>query len=134
MKTQEDLAKQIKLISQNAWRQDGNTTLNTMVEYIVREALVLVMEIIVEQEARIEALEEQVFNPQPLPLTEVFNDVINLKNTGTNVPNWSENVITSAHTNKGSKHGKDGGISQPQRNSQGPRSPGSRADAVPGSK
>lgn len=90
MITQEDLAKHIRIATQNAWRQDngGGTTINSMVEYIIKESLAVVMEIILEQESRIEALEA---------------DVSSLENL----------VITLTGNND---DGKDGGLSQPQGN------------------
>jgi hypothetical protein len=39
MISQEDLAKKIKLAAQNAWRVETNTTINTICEYIVKEAI-----------------------------------------------------------------------------------------------
>jgi hypothetical protein len=39
MISQEDLAKKIKLATQNAWRVETNTTVNTVCEYIVKEAV-----------------------------------------------------------------------------------------------
>lgn len=35
----EDLNKKIKIISQDAWRVEMNTTMNTMMEYIVKNAM-----------------------------------------------------------------------------------------------
>lgn len=109
MYSSEELARQIKLISQNAWRQEGNTTLNSMVEYIVREALELVMEIIIEQQTRIEALEELAH--APVDLQQVFDDAINLREI--------------------QKDGKDGGVSQPQGNTQSTTTTRPRANAKP---
>ena len=44
MITQEELAKHMKLITQNAWREASNTTVNNVCEYICRESLNLVLE------------------------------------------------------------------------------------------
>ena len=37
MITKEELGKQLKVISQNAWKAEMNVTINSMVEWIVRE-------------------------------------------------------------------------------------------------
>ncbi len=62
MISNEDLAKQLKLITQNAWRVESNTTVNTICEYIIREALQLVLESLQEDfiqlEHRLEMLED----------------------------------------------------------------------------
>lgn len=43
MITQEELAKKIKLVTQDAWKVGTNTSLNDMVEYIVRESMVILL-------------------------------------------------------------------------------------------
>ena len=43
MITQEELAKIIKLSSQNAWRVETNTTVNTICEYIAKEGLIALL-------------------------------------------------------------------------------------------
>ena len=39
MITEEQLTKTIKLVTQDAWKQGTHTTVNEMIEYIVRESL-----------------------------------------------------------------------------------------------
>lgn len=53
----EQLIKDIKVISQDAWKSDSNTTLNTMIEHICRDALLLVVDAF---EARFKELEDEV--------------------------------------------------------------------------
>ena len=43
MISQEDLAKQVKMVTQNAWRVETNTTVNSICEYIVKESLLFVL-------------------------------------------------------------------------------------------
>lgn len=46
---EEDIKRQLNYISQEAWRIEGNTTINKMIEYIVREALFVVVKSIDEE-------------------------------------------------------------------------------------
>jgi hypothetical protein len=55
MLTQEELAKQMKLITQNAWREASNTTVNNVCEYICRESLFILLD---EFNKRLEKLED----------------------------------------------------------------------------
>jgi hypothetical protein len=54
MINKEQLKKDIKVVSQNAWKSDVNTTLNLMVEELCREIIFLVIDAF---EARIKELE-----------------------------------------------------------------------------
>lgn len=53
----EKLTKDIRVISQDAWKSDSNTTLNTIVEHICRETLLLVVDAF---EARFKELEDEI--------------------------------------------------------------------------
>lgn len=54
-----ELSKQIKLICQNAWRVETNTTMNSMMEFIVRETSELLLdEIDMQKSALADALEQ----------------------------------------------------------------------------
>lgn len=90
MLSTEDLTKQVKLIAQNAWRQETNTTVNSIVEYVVREALLLLNED---------------FNTQ---INEMQTAVIALAEQLESLS--EQGLIINASTN--------GGVSQPQRDSQ----------------
>lgn len=91
--TQEDLAKHIKIATQNAWRQDngGATTLNSMVEYIIRESLAVVMEVLLEQETKITQLEQR------------LEELTNGKNGGLPQPQGNQKAAKSIWGNAESK-------------------------------
>ena len=81
---QEELAKQMKLITQNAWREASNTTINNVCEYICRESLNIVLE----------SLENEFYL-----INKKFQEL-----------NGQLEELDNAST--------DGGISQPQRNTE----------------
>lgn len=90
MINQEDFAKQVKIITQNAWRQDsgGGTTLNSMVEYIVRESLAIILEAVIDHEERLEALERP-----PYSENKGYNN--NGKNGGLSQPQGNQKAKSS---------------------------------------
>lgn len=90
MITAEELKKFTKLVSQDAWKQEMNTTLNDMVEYICFRVSEKLLEEIIENNKSIEDLSEKLYF-----LSEAIND------------------INSKEQSNGSK---DGGIQKPQRN------------------
>lgn len=109
MFTEEELAKQIKIITQNAWRQETNTTINAIVEYIVRESLNIIAEVLLDHELRLEELEQQLEEQQQLNKSETL-------------PGFR--IVHKEHID-----GKDGGLSQPKghpksTNGERPRSNG----------
>lgn len=53
----EQFAKDIKAIAQNAWKVETNTTLNTIIEYICRDALLFVVDAF---EAKFKELEDEI--------------------------------------------------------------------------
>ncbi len=81
---QEELAKQMKLITQNAWREASNTTINNVCEYICRESLNIVLESL-----------QKDFDTTITWYDELAERMEKLENAST-----------------------DGGISQPQRNTE----------------
>lgn len=88
----EELARKIKTIVDGAWRQEQNTTMNSMMEYIVRETGYLFLDEINMIKDRVVELSEE---------NEKLNTIV-------------EELIDEELKNAS----KDGGIPQPQRNTK----------------
>ncbi len=89
MISQEELAKHIKLITQNAWKVESNTTVNTICEYIIKESLLIVLSSLEEELALINK-----------HIGTLYTSINHLSNTG------EEDAST------------DGSIPQPKRNTE----------------
>lgn len=105
----EKLTRQIKVISQDAWKVEQNTTVNMMIEYVVKEALKLVIEQ-VETEINnhnktIEDLYEKIASFGISPELEDRMDRL-------------EDILLSSLTNKETTNGSNGRGKNAQRNTQ----------------
>lgn len=83
MITKIELAKQLKIICQNAWKVETNTTMNSMMEFIVREASeLLIDEIDMLKSALTDALDQ---SDEVYALVNMLKDEIEeLKNASSN--------------------------------------------------
>ena len=91
MITKEELGKQLKVISQNAWKAEMNVTINSMVEWIVRETF------------------EQVLFPY---LEDLEFSIAELQVQLTTL----QAALELAH--KEQEHGKNGRVPQPKRDAK----------------
>ena len=115
MITKEELGKQLKVISQNAWKAEMNVTINSMVEWIVRETF---------EQVLFPYLEDLEFS-----IAELQVQLTTLESALEESHKLNENKF------KDLEHGKNGRVPQPKRdakaNGKGARNGTEEAGASP---